>query len=217
MLGIVEEPSKMSQRKPLQTVSSNSALVTCTCAVRKSYATQRKGTARVAKRAKRISGADEIVNPPAPTSPPENQYSLNPEIPDTFTLLPHSFSPHEAEPSLLNNPSTPYDVFSEFWDEEVFTILANNMNEYAAKMRGLTPPLGLSSLRSRKPETVGEMRQFVAQVIFIEVHGCRSLVEFWRQPNLIGIHERLSLKHFPQIKRYLHVEPVQIEGRSDME
>ena len=94
----------------------------------------------MAKRAKRISEADEIVNPPAPTLPPENQYSLNPEIPDTFTPLPHSFSPHEAELSLLNNLSTPYDVFSEFWDEEVFTILANNTNEYAAKCGALHRP-----------------------------------------------------------------------------
>ena len=178
MLGIVEEPSKMLQRKPLQIVSHNSAPVTRRCAVRKSYATQKKGTARVLKRAKCISEADEIVNPPAPTPLPENQYTLNPEIPDTFTLLPHSFSPHEAEPSLLNNPSTSYDVFSEFWDEQVFTILANNTNEYTAKMRGPAPPLGHSSLRSWKPVTVGEMTKFVAQVIFMGVHGCWSLVEF---------------------------------------
>lgn len=71
MLGIVEEQSKMLQRKPLQKVSHNSAPVTRSRAVRKPYATQKKGTARVPKRAEHISEADEIVNPPAPTLPPD--------------------------------------------------------------------------------------------------------------------------------------------------
>jgi len=207
----------MPQRKPLRTLSNNSSPVTRSHAARKLYATQKRATSRAPKTAKRISKAIDILDPPRQPPSLENQYTTRPEIPDTFIPLQHYFSPHEAQPTLSSDPSTPYDVFSEFWDDTVFATLVANTNEYAAKMRGPIPPPGHSCLRQWKPATMREMQKFVAQIIFMGVHGCRSLVEFWRQPAQIGGKERLSLERFQQIKRYLHIEPVQVEGRKDSE
>ena len=197
----------MPQRKALQTLYNNSSPVTRSRAARKPYATQKRASARVLKKAKRRSEAVESSDPPIQTPPPENQFTSKPEIPETFIPLRHSFAPHEAEPSLSSHLSTPLDVFSELWDDEIFATLVSNTNEYAARMRGPVAPPG-NSLRPWKPVTRGEMRKFVAQIIFMGVHGCRSLVEFWRQPAQIGGKARLSLGRFQQIKRYLHVEPI---------
>jgi len=189
----------MPQRKPFRTLVNNSSPVTRSRAARKLYVTQKRATARVPKRAKRISEAIDILDPPCQPPSLENQYILRPEIPDTFIPLHHHLSLHKAKPTLSSDPSTSYDVFSEFWDDKIFATLVDNTNEYAAKMRGPILPFGHSCLRPWKPATMSEMQKFVAQIIFISVYGCRSLAEFWRQPAQIGGKEKLSLEPFQQI------------------
>ena len=206
----------MPQRKALQTLYNNSSPVTRSRAAQKPYATQKRASASVPKKDKRKSEAVESSDPPIETPPPENQFTSKPEIPETFIPLQDLFAPHEAKLSLSSHPSTLLDVFSELWDEEIFATLVSNTNEYAARMRGPVAPSG-NSLRLWKSVTRGEMRKFVAQIIFMGVHGCRSLVEFWQQPAQFGGKERLSLERFQQIKQYLHVEPIQVEGRKDSE
>ena len=174
---------------------------------------------KTVKRASR----DVDTQPPNPPTRAEidGQYTAKPEIAETFIPLPYRFPPHDPKPKVSGNPHTAYDFFSQFWDEEVFAILVANTNEYAAKLRGPAPPPGFFSLHPWRPVTIAEMKKFIGQLIFMSLHGCKSVVEYWRQVKRHGriwrVENMLSLLRFQQIKRYLHVEPVQIEGRSDSE
>ena len=150
------------------------------------------------------------------------QYTLKPEIPDSFTPLQHKFQPHTAEANteVPSAATTPYLLFRQFWDDRVFSILVENTNQYAARLRGPDPPRGLLFTRAWKPVTIGEMKCFVGQLVLMGVYRCKNLVEFWRQLDFVGrrrIRKGLGLVRFQQIKRYLHVEPVQVEARADSE
>jgi len=148
--------------------------------------------------------------------------TFKPEIAETFIPLQAAFSPHAAQSRFSRPEVTPFEVFREFWDDEVFELLVKNTNEYAAKTHGPDLPKEGFQVWDWSPVTVSEMRRFVAQLISMGVAGCKSLVEFWRK-DCWGpgggkkMKEKLSLRRFQQIKRFLHVEPVQIEARTAAE
>jgi len=216
----------MPSRKPLQTLSNNvGASISKALAVRarKPAAALKKVVARRRKIAKRTSRranpGPSLSNTTPSVGISDQQYTLKPKIAETFIPLQHRFPAHHAKPRLSGAPATAYDFVHEFWDEEVFSLSVKNPNEYAARKQGPEPLPGHLFLRPWKPVAIEEMKKFVAQVVFIGVHCCWSLAEFWRRQDHIGRPGKkkdwLSLQQFQQIKRYLHVEPVRIERRTD--
>ena len=208
----------MPSRKPLRKISNNTRSASGVSTPKKRTGDRQK-TARKPRRAKPTEGTQVEVNGSV-----ENQFTQNPEIPDTFVPLQHRFDPHEGR-SNIEKPkegvaTTRYRLFEHFWDDRVFSILVENTNQYAATIRGPDPPPGLLFTRPWKPVTLPEMKCFIAQVVLMGVYRCRNLVEFWRRLDFVGkreIWKGLGLVRFQQIKRYLHIEPVYIEPRPSTE
>lgn len=215
----------MPSRKPLRTLSENVSSATQSPPAKTTRVVRRKVTSSPQKRVKRRQKDIECDTSLVENTPSSNllgSETLKPEIAEFFIPLKHAFSPHAAESCFFQPNVTPFEVFKHFWDYQVFELLVKNTNEYAAKMRGPELPKGIFQVRNWKPVTLSEMKRFVAQLIFMGVHGCKSLVEFWRKEcwgrgGGKKAKEKLSLRRFQQIKRYLHIEPVQIEGRTEAE
>jgi len=105
-------------------------------------------------------------------------------------------------------------VFELFWDEEVVRVLVERTNMYAedkgAGKKRASP--GVAFGRPWKKVTPGEMRVFLALVIYMGAKRECGSKSFWRErEENRRVLRSMSLKRFSQIKRYLHISDPKLQ------
>ena len=123
---------------------------------------------------------------------------------------------HIGQPQLpwKDAEMTELGVFELFWDEEVVGVLVERTNMYAEekgagkKSVGHGVPFG----RPWRKVTPGEMRVFLALVIYMGAKRDTGSKSFWKEwEENREILRLMSLKCFSQIKRYLHISDPKLQ------
>jgi hypothetical protein len=131
-------------------------------------------------------------------------------LPPQFEKFYHSNPLHKASINLpqtmyLSDEScTPYLIFSLFFSSDIFDIIVNNTNEYAASKlsEGGRPWQNL---------TLSELRIFIAMLIYMGIFKLPSTRDYWKNKYHYPKHnitKFMTCLRFEQIKRYLHISSI---------
>ena len=135
------------------------------------------------------------------------------DIPDPKTVIfdplyiPVKHAPILHLPSDVD-PDNPYNLFTLFWPEKLWTVLAINTNMYAIQKQ-------LSSQEERQRpwhDTCAiELKVFVGILIYIGLHQLYSETSYWQQDikkgPLYTCTMHMGLCRYQAIKRYFHISP----------
>lgn len=103
-----------------------------------------------------------------------------------------------------------YNLFSLFWDEKMWDILAANTNKYA-KLKGAQAekPIGSTKSRPWHETNANELKVYIGAVIYMAVHHSPSTSDYWNTDLEMGpihtISGQIAQTRFEQLRRYLHV------------
>ena len=104
------------------------------------------------------------------------------------------------------NPSSPYDIFSLFFDEECLQTLTDYTNKYAE----LAAPKQGQFCRPWYPTTLQELKAYIATWIWMGLNQDIPIVSFWNQdPRGWSEHKEIfnhiSKNRWQQLDRFFHV------------
>jgi hypothetical protein len=107
--------------------------------------------------------------------------------------------------SPLSNPlPTSLDLFSRFFTEELWDLLVEETNRYAAENVGTTP-----GARPWSDTTVPEIKAFVGMLMHMGVLKAPRLELYWqktyRELETPGLAEIMPIRRFQQIWRFFHI------------
>lgn len=145
----------------------------------------------------------------------ENPSPLQDRLPDVpeFTPMKEYYPVHAAynqlPPALNGLAATPILIFKLFFPDALFDTLATNTNSYARSKR--EDPLATG--RSWVDISVKELRVWIGICIYMGIFKSPALEDYWKHDGLHPLHpitKYMSLTRFEQVKRYLHVSPVNI-------
>ena len=104
----------------------------------------------------------------------------------------------------VHSSSSAYDIFSRFFTEEVWGLLATETNRYAEQTRSHTP-----HARPWKETTVPEMKAFIGILIYLGILKLPRLELYWSNIDMHiatpGISQIMPLVRFQQIFRFFHL------------
>src|SRR5580700_5292462 len=108
------------------------------------------------------------------------------------------------------DPDDPYALFSLFWPEDLWQIISRNTNQYAIQKR-----IGKQLPKSSRPwhdTSTTEIKIFIGILIYMGLHDSKRTDLYWKNDLESGpVHTPqlyMSLIRFEQIKRYLHISPI---------
>lgn len=99
----------------------------------------------------------------------------------------------------------PFRFFQLFFDTEVFTMLANNTNEYVQTRRA--GPDGIIAKEWRKT-CAAELMIFIGIIIYMGVFRSSQVEDYWTRDSEFPQHyisRFISGKRFKMLKRFFHV------------
>ncbi len=155
----------------------------------------------------------------------EVEFTKNLDDASTVEFTPFAEGP-PREPQPVYPPDidcdSPYALFSLFWDEKMWQILATNTNQYAIR-QGAVPRGRTSGARSHSDidslnqrtwwaTNPDELKVFVGTLIYIGIHPEGETAEYWNKDLLNGPNHTpalwITLERFTQLQRFLHCSPV---------
>ncbi|KAL2046386.1 hypothetical protein N7G274_001833 [Stereocaulon virgatum] len=98
--------------------------------------------------------------------------------------------------------TSPYALFSLFWTDEMFEILANNANLYAEQQE---------THRGWYATNADEMRVFIGILIYMGLHPEGETPAYWHEDLRTGPNHmpslHMGLNRFSQLQRFVHIAP----------
>lgn len=136
-----------------------------------------------------------------------------PEVPD-FTPMVERYPPHKAynrlPPSMHGLTSiSPVSIFRFFFTERLLTTIATNTNSYAKDKREIAALPG----RDWCDVTAKDIKLWVGISIYMGLFSVPAVDDYWKHDELHPTHpitQYMTLNRFQQIKRYLHISPINI-------
>ena len=126
----------------------------------------------------------------------------------TLILFPYNFE-HKSVPSSI---STPHELFSLFFTDEILETLASNTNQYASYYYAHKAPKAelQPSQRLWVDTNPTELKVYIGVYIYMGIHLEPELSDYWNQnPRAGSIHPQvsnaISLYRWEQIERFFHL------------
>ena len=116
------------------------------------------------------------------------------------------------KPEVLLGPnagSSPVSIFNTFFDEAMLEIIVQNTNAYA-----LSKDAG--SGRPWVTLVKKELLIFLSILIYLGLHSTNAIERLWNQDPKAPIHQiaqKMTMKRFQQIKRFLHISELYTDHR----
>jgi hypothetical protein len=117
----------------------------------------------------------------------------------------------QSGPNNIDEDSTPYDIFSKFFDNEVLVLLVEQTNlyyeQYLQSKGGLENLPPYARARSWKPVTVLEMKVFFAIILFQGMVRMPNYDMYWSTNKLImnkSVSSYMTRDRFLNILSFLH-------------
>ena len=131
-----------------------------------------------------------------PALPPAPQYAP--------LCHPKARHDHQAQcPAGFAPNSSPLDYFQLFFDDDLFDLLVQNTNQYAASKNA-----GGNGTRPWKPTSIPEMKIFFGLIIYMGIFPSAQVKDYWSRDTEFLFHRigmYLSQNRFEQLKRYFHI------------
>ena len=144
------------------------------------------------------------------TKKQQEQSAYTASIPDPKTVIFEAMKEgpkRDPRPILPKNTdvTSPYALFSPFWTDEMWEILAKNTNLYAEQEEW-------EYQRPWYPMNVDEMRVYIGILIYMGLHHEGETAAFWHQDLRTGPNHTpallMSLNRFTQLQRFIHISPL---------
>ena len=150
---------------------------------------------------------DHVIDAPTTTKKSSKNPPPKPKPLPPFTPMKISHLIHGLGKLPIHVASTPYNVFSLFFSDEILQKLVDYTNEYAME----------HSSNEDKPyarkwysTSLHELRAYIATYIYMGIHIESSVPDYWNRDTTKGplhplIYTHISLKRWQQIDRFLRI------------
>ena len=152
---------------------------------------------------------DHVIPDPRPSNPAKKPPPApwpKPQYAPIQIQQPYSIGAGQL-PSYID-PSSPYDVFSLYFDESCLQTLVNHTNKYA-ELHAPKPEQG-RAYRPWQATTTKELRAYIATWIWMGLHQDLPIESFWNQDlrcwsRHTEVSSHISKNRWQQIDRFLHI------------
>ena len=152
---------------------------------------------------------DHVIPDPRPSNPAKKPPPApwpKPQYAPIQIQQPYSIGAGQL-PSYID-PSSPYDVFSLYFNKSCLQTLVNHTNKYA-ELHAPKPEQG-RAYRPWQATTTKELRAYIAMWIWMGLHQDLPIESFWNQDlrcwsRHTEVSSHISKNCWQQINRFLHI------------